>query len=107
MALQILNPRLNKLELGYTTVDSLPTENINPRAIYRIVDKETGKETFWRWINEKWERFGGANLKTLTVTKPGTYVAKGSLGGPDHLIPGETYIFKKEIPTTVLEKLYN
>jgi hypothetical protein len=54
MALQILNPRLNKLELGYTTVDSLPTENINPRAIYRIVDKDNGKETFWRWKNEQW-----------------------------------------------------
>lgn len=106
MALQILNPRLNKLELGYTTVDSLPTENINPRAIYRIVDKDNGKEYFWRWNDEKWDDMSAKELGEFLITKAGTYRAGGSLTGLENIEAGQSYILKKELPKDALAQMY-
>jgi hypothetical protein len=54
MSIQIFNPHINNITFGFTTVEHLPTENINHYAIYRIVNSQN-EETFYRWLNGNWK----------------------------------------------------
>lgn len=54
MSIQIFNPHINNITFGFTTVDVLPTENINHYAIYRIINSQN-EETFYRWLNGSWK----------------------------------------------------